>query len=37
MRFNFKDGLHANSILLYNVKKFKNWNLSFVQLKFIFN
>ena len=37
MRFNFKGDIHANSMLPYNVKKFKNWDLSFVQFKFIFN
>ena len=37
MRFNFKGGLHdTNSKILYNLKKFKNWNLPFIQLKLIF-
>ena len=27
----------TNSMILYNEKKFKNWNLPFNQLKFIFN
>ena len=31
MRFNFKDGLNANGMILYNMKKFKIWNLSFIQ------
>ena len=37
MRFNFKGDLHdTNSKILYNVKKFKNWNLPFIQPKLIF-